>query len=100
MTQRYDGYDAMAYHNIYRDPWERKLPSEKNYSAVRMNTLDYPELQSTFDEVTQGPFLTIHRDDIFMAGPVPGGHVPEASKPDSDDSSSRKRSTDRQGREG
>ncbi|KAK3185697.1 hypothetical protein K4F52_005562 [Lecanicillium sp. MT-2017a] len=39
---RHDDWDAMAFHNIYRDPWERKLPDEKRERCV-VNTFDYPE---------------------------------------------------------
>ncbi|KAG6018355.1 hypothetical protein E4U43_002754 [Claviceps pusilla] len=48
---RYDPYDAMKYHNIYRDIWERKLPEEKDWDQIRQNTFDYPELKSLFHAV-------------------------------------------------
>ncbi|KAG5915006.1 hypothetical protein E4U42_000187 [Claviceps africana] len=41
-AHRFDDYDAMKYHNIYRDPWERKLPDEKNWDEIRLNPFDYP----------------------------------------------------------
>lgn len=40
--ERHDEWDAMAIHNIYRDPWERKLPDEKIVPGA-INTFDYPE---------------------------------------------------------
>jgi len=48
---RYDEYDAMKYHHIYRDPWERVLPDTKDWSLVRRNTFDYPELKAMFRAV-------------------------------------------------
>lgn len=47
-TYRFDHYDAMAWHNIYRDPWERELPPEKNWDEIRRNTFDYPETLAHF----------------------------------------------------
>lgn len=41
-TLRVDEWDAMAIEHIYRDPWERKVPEEKNYDTIRYNTFDYP----------------------------------------------------------
>ncbi|KAH0597570.1 hypothetical protein MHUMG1_04949 [Metarhizium humberi] len=63
VRHRYDDYDAMAWHNIYRDPWERVLPPRKNWDAIRRNTFDYPELQEQiFDKILHGPFYTITRN--------------------------------------
>jgi hypothetical protein len=39
---RFDEWDAMALEHIYRDPWERKVSEEKDYSAIRYNDFDYP----------------------------------------------------------
>ncbi|KAG5980139.1 hypothetical protein E4U55_004362 [Claviceps digitariae] len=50
---RYDPYDAMKEHNIYRDVWERKLPEEKDWSRIRHNTFDYPELKAMFRAVEE-----------------------------------------------
>ncbi|OAQ96772.1 hypothetical protein LLEC1_00647 [Akanthomyces lecanii] len=47
---RHDDYDAMAYHNIYRDPWERQLPPE-NPQPCTQNTFDYPELQAVMEAI-------------------------------------------------
>lgn len=41
-TLRVDEWDAMAIEHIYRDPWERKVPEEKDYSTIRYNSFDYP----------------------------------------------------------
>lgn len=41
-TLRVDEWDAMAIEHIYRDPWERKVPEEKDYDTIRYNTFDYP----------------------------------------------------------
>lgn len=40
-TLRVDEWDVMAVKHIYRDPWERKVPEEKDYSTIRYNTFDY-----------------------------------------------------------
>ncbi|KAK3186429.1 hypothetical protein K4F52_004730 [Lecanicillium sp. MT-2017a] len=40
--ERHDDFDAMAYHHIYRDPWERRLPPEK-VERCSQRTFDYPE---------------------------------------------------------
>ncbi|KID84609.1 hypothetical protein MGU_08129 [Metarhizium guizhouense ARSEF 977] len=59
VRHRYDSYDAMKWHNIYRDPWERVLPPRKNLEAIRMNTFDYPELQEQiFDKIPHEIFYT------------------------------------------
>lgn len=41
---RHDTYDAMAYHNIYRDKWERDLSKDKSSFRPR-NEFDYPEIR-------------------------------------------------------
>lgn len=41
-TMRVDEWDATAVEHIYRDPWERKVPEDKDYSVIRYNTFDYP----------------------------------------------------------
>lgn len=57
----------MAWHNVYRDPWERVLPPEKDWDSIRRNTFDYPELQEElFDLLPDGPFDTIGRDNSFL----------------------------------
>ncbi len=48
--ERHDDYDAMAYYNIYRDPWERQLPPTKPEMCTQ-NTFDYPELQSVMEAI-------------------------------------------------
>ncbi|KAG6032946.1 hypothetical protein E4U41_007061 [Claviceps citrina] len=47
-AHRFDDWDAMMRHNIYRDRWERVVPEEKNWDAVRRNVFDYPELRDWF----------------------------------------------------
>ncbi|KAG8158482.1 hypothetical protein KVR01_011604 [Diaporthe batatas] len=39
---RVDSWDAMAARHIYRDPWERKVPLEKDVNSIRYNDFDYP----------------------------------------------------------
>ena len=39
---RHDDWDALAYHNIYRDLWERQIPLEKPERCV-IDTFDYPD---------------------------------------------------------
>jgi hypothetical protein len=53
-TYRFDDYDAMAWHNIYRDRWERDLPPEKNWNEIRRNTFDYPETSAYFPSLDGG----------------------------------------------
>lgn len=48
--ERHDDYDAVAYHNIYRDPWERRLPPTKQQSCTQ-NTFDYPEFQDVMEAI-------------------------------------------------
>lgn len=69
VRHRYDAYDAMAWHHIYRDPWERMLPPQKDEDSIRRNTFDYPELQEElFDKIPDGPFYTVGRDNAFLEG--------------------------------
>ncbi|OAA47844.1 hypothetical protein NOR_02334 [Metarhizium rileyi] len=64
---RYDSFDAMAWYDVYRDPWERVLPAEKNWDSIRRNTFDYPELQEElFDKVLDGPCYTFERNSSLF----------------------------------
>ncbi|CAJ2511804.1 Uu.00g074290.m01.CDS01 [Anthostomella pinea] len=45
----------MAVHHIWRDPWERKLESEKNCSGIRRNSIDYPEAGALLEIVDTRP---------------------------------------------
>ncbi|KAB5578811.1 hypothetical protein GE09DRAFT_1091117, partial [Coniochaeta sp. 2T2.1] len=51
---RYDPWDAIAQHHIFRDPWERKIPTTKAEETrdVR-STGDYPELATMFTDLQQ-----------------------------------------------
>ncbi|KAK1764664.1 hypothetical protein QBC33DRAFT_546773 [Phialemonium atrogriseum] len=53
--KRFDAWDAMAFHHIFRDRWERSIPDIKDESSIRYNTGDYPELQDVFDKLAAGP---------------------------------------------
>jgi hypothetical protein len=48
---RYDPWDAMAWHNIFRDPWERRIPDIKPEELDVCSTSDYPELGRLFSKV-------------------------------------------------
>lgn len=52
---RHDGYDAMAYKHIYRDPWERTLPPHPPPGDRPLDTFNYPELQVFVDAVMYAP---------------------------------------------
>lgn len=56
---RVDDWDAMAIHRIFRDPWERKIPEEKDESNIRLNTGDHPELENMFDLINSAPSYDI-----------------------------------------
>lgn len=50
---RHDAWDAIALHNIYRDPWERKFPQTKPEEWRDVRSIgDHPELQDAFDAIT------------------------------------------------
>ncbi|CAP67156.1 uncharacterized protein PODANS_1_21720 [Podospora anserina S mat+] len=50
---RHDVWDAIALHNIYRDPWERKFPQTKPEEWRDVRSIgDHPELQDAFDAIT------------------------------------------------
>ncbi|CEJ80981.1 hypothetical protein VHEMI01136 [[Torrubiella] hemipterigena] len=51
---RHDDWDAMKYHHIYRDLWERKLPQEKFIGCTR-NSFDYLELQAWAESIINHP---------------------------------------------
>ncbi|KAI0472892.1 hypothetical protein GGR56DRAFT_652352 [Xylariaceae sp. FL0804] len=63
---RTDAWDALAIHHIFRDPWERKLPAEKNYSGIRYNTWDYPETEALHEAVSYGPAYDM---EVFRRDP-------------------------------
>lgn len=42
---RWDAYDAFAHHHIFRDKYERKLPSKSPRRGCVQNTIDWPELE-------------------------------------------------------
>jgi hypothetical protein len=48
---RYDPWEAIAQHHVFRDPWERKLESYKPETRDVRNTGDYPELASLFTDL-------------------------------------------------
>lgn len=51
---RCDSYDAMAYHNIYRDKWERDLSQDDSHFWPRSG-FDYPEVEAMFAAVIRHP---------------------------------------------
>lgn len=65
---RYDPYDAMKYHNIYRDIWERKLPKKKDWHHIRRNTFDYPELKGMFRAVSGSKAIPTSRPEHEEGG--------------------------------
>jgi hypothetical protein len=42
---RWDAYDAFAYHHIFRDKYERKLPSKPPRPGCVRSGVDWPELE-------------------------------------------------------
>jgi hypothetical protein len=51
-TCRFDHWDAIALHRIFRDPWERRIPLEKPPEKDVQSTGDYPELEAWLDAVS------------------------------------------------
>lgn len=49
---RYDPWDAIARHHVFRDPWERKFPAVKpeDWGCTR-NAGDYPELAAMYTQL-------------------------------------------------
>lgn len=62
--QRHDGYDAMAYHNIYRDIWERDLAFDGSRFGPRSG-FDYPDVEEMFAAVIKDP------DSVPVSSPDP-----------------------------
>ncbi|KAK3983863.1 hypothetical protein QBC44DRAFT_302410 [Cladorrhinum sp. PSN332] len=49
---RFDDWDTIARHHIFRDPWERKVPATKPDNGRDVQSVgDYPELEGMFDEM-------------------------------------------------
>lgn len=48
---RFDPWDAIALHHIFRDPWERRIPFEKPPERDVKSVGDYPELNDLMDAI-------------------------------------------------
>lgn len=76
-TYRFDAWDAMAWHHVYRDRWEREIAPTKNFNEVRRNSFDYPELRGFIEAMNGLPSLhkPIPHDGFSRDGP-PGVNLP------------------------
>ena len=48
---RYDAWDAIALHHVFRDPWERRISPEKPWIPSTRSTFDYPSVNRLFATV-------------------------------------------------
>lgn len=68
---RWDPWDAIALHHIFRDPWERRIPLQKPTERDVKSVGDYPEMRTLFNQVeetteranTLGEEASIHYED-------------------------------------
>lgn len=71
---RHDDWDALAYHNIYRDLWERYIPPEKPERCV-LNSFDYPDhgarMRKIMKMAAEGP-----KYRVTHLGPLPPADEP------------------------
>ncbi|KAK4173891.1 hypothetical protein QBC36DRAFT_50336 [Triangularia setosa] len=94
---RHDPWDAIALHNIYRDPWERKFPDTKPEEWRNVRSIgDYPELRDAFNEITnykpEEPFnVTLDYDKNGLPIVSKRVRVSELSDDDMSQASSGKR---------
>lgn len=82
--ERHDAYDALAYHHIYRDLWERRIPTEKPPPTTQ-NTFDYPEVLALMEAVIFDPTPdTVPRaeDLSWPMMPQNGGHSKQLADED------------------
>lgn len=49
---RFNPWDAIALHRIFRDPWERRIPLDRPPEKDVRSTGDYPELESWFESIS------------------------------------------------
>ncbi|KAK0392278.1 hypothetical protein NLU13_1774 [Sarocladium strictum] len=49
---RFDPWDAIALHRIFRDPWERRIPLNRPPERDVRSTGDYPELEGWLDSIS------------------------------------------------
>ncbi|KAK0671544.1 hypothetical protein QBC41DRAFT_54826 [Cercophora samala] len=94
---RHDLWDAIALHNIFRDPWERKFPGTKPEEWRDVRAIgDYPELQEAFDKITNYEpeehfSITIEYDERGLPIVTKRARDPEASEDNVSQASSSKR---------
>ena len=46
---RYDPWDALAWHHVFRNPWDRTIPDTRPPSPHCKSAHDYPQIQGMFD---------------------------------------------------
>lgn len=63
---RFDHWDAIALHRIFRDPWERRIPLNRPPEKDVRSTGDYPELQAWMESI----FTTAETGQVTTC-PVP-----------------------------
>lgn len=78
---RHDDWDAMKFHHIYRDPWERKLPEQK-FMGCTVNSFDYPGLQVWVETVASSPGPSYDITPTSFAENIDGVRIEENNDAD------------------